>query len=233
MVFKNFSYLYTAKTHNKQIIFKNIKQYKLLPPHNFLKKRNYIKFLLKYIFSFFSYFFFTNINSLFLKNTKLNSLLAKTFIINYKRSRFFPTLTNNNYKYTYVSLSLGLFKHFFSKPKSFKKSKQLYILSIHFFKKLFLFTQIHNLNILVKYIPKYLSEILNILLQPATSDLYPVYPPLIQNKDTSSPIQHSNPFFTNIIFLKNKNYGFIKSKKRGKVKRKVSRKVIKNNNITD
>ena len=235
MFFKNFTQ-HNTFTSNKQIIFKNITNFNTktwqIPKTEIIKKKHYAKFLLRYVFFYFAYFFSTNTNYLFIKHSKLNSLLTKTFIINYKRFRFFPTLTNNNYKHTYVSSSLGLFKRFFLKPKSFKKSKQLYILSIHFFKKLFIFTQLSNLNILVKYIPKYLSEALNILLQPVTSDFYPVYA-RVNDAKTFLGKEHPNPFFKNIIFLKNKNYGFIKTKKKGKVKRKVSRKVIKNNNITD
>jgi hypothetical protein len=236
MFFKKFTQHHVI-TPSQQLFFENTKNYKILSLTNFLKKKYYLKFLLKYVFSYFTYFFSTNISYFFLKNITLNSLLTKTFIINYKRFRFFPTLTNSNYKHTYISLSLGLFKSFFLKPKSFKKSKQLYLLSAHFFRKLFIFTRLLTLKVVVKYVPKYLSEILNVLLQSVTNDLYPVHSLLTTDTQTNNmpgpSLQHPNTTLKHIMFIKTKHYGFLKTKKRGKVKRKVSRKVIKNNNITD
>jgi hypothetical protein len=129
-------------------------------------------------------------------------------------------------------MSLGLFWSFFAKPKSFKKSKQLYLLLINFFRKLLLHTNLQKTVLLIKYVPKYLPELLNTLLQKKLST-------------------HTNPFssnsyisphndsikncvtISNIIFKKTKPYTPPEKRKKGVVKRKVLRKIIKNNNIID
>merc|ERR1712170_58750 len=153
----------------------------------------------------------------------LSLLQVNTLLLNFKRFRFFPTLLNYRNKHTYIPLSLGMFLGYFSKPKSFKKSKQLYILLSSFFKKLLIHTQIRYLTLIVKFIPKYLTELItNLQSQNA-----------IYLENTSLLTTNYNIIIKNIIFSTTKNYFLKKLPKKGKLKRKVVRKIIKNNSIID
>jgi len=113
-------------------------------------------------------------------------------------------------------LSLGLFMKYFLKQKSFKKSKQMYLLLASFLNNI-----THNIyngnkysvNICVKHTPKYLLEVLQTTLT--------------SNKNPNKVVVGS------IAFWKNKHYGKIKTKKKGTLKRKIQKKIISNNNIID
>merc|ERR1711920_3944 len=89
---------------------------------------------------------------------------TKTLLLSYKRNKFFPSLINTLLNHTYITLSLGIFLRFFLKPKSFKKSKQLYLLSMLFFKKLILTCKVSYIYVFVKAVPKYFLEFINNLL---------------------------------------------------------------------
>ena len=181
--------------------------------------RVHIKFLNSYLLLYTYKYTIFNIN-FFLKN---NFFVNKSLLLNFKRFKFFPTLLNSKKNHTYITLSLGLFLSYFLKPKSFKKSKQLYILLITFFKKLLIHTQIRYLTLIVKFIPKYLTELItNLQSQNA-----------IYLENTSLLTTNYNIIIKNIIFSTTKNYFLKKLPKKGKLKRKVVRKIIKNNSIID
>jgi hypothetical protein len=115
------------------------------------------------------------------------------------------------------------------KPRSFRKSKQLYNLLINFFRKLVLYVGVKKLSILVKFVPKYFSELLSMFVRKNVNSYYhPFSNLLIDENSTKSPFT-----ITNLIFINTKPYGFFRKKKKGVVKRKISRKVYKNNMITD
>jgi hypothetical protein len=126
---------------------------------------------LKYIQLKYYYSFLKNYNNsytlLFVQNNF--SIINKTrptkiLLLSFKRNMFFPTLLNS-LGHTYTTLSLGTFLSFFLKPRSFKKSKQLYLLLSHFFRKLLLFLNLKFISLFIKFIPKYFSEILNLLIR--------------------------------------------------------------------
>jgi len=156
-----------------------------------------------------------------------SNAVEKKLLLNFKKNKFFPTLLNT-LGYNYITLSLGTFAHFFNKPKSFKKSKQLYILLVNFLKNLLFYTKILYVSIYVKYIPKYFSEILNTLTSTSTTYLQNPY-----NKNFNLEKKNSLMQIKNLIFINTKPYGFFKNRKKGVIKRKISRKVFTNNNITD
>jgi hypothetical protein len=84
-------------------------------------------------------------------------------------------------------------------------------------------------TLLVKFTPKYFSEMLNILLTKEVSTSY-----INPFTNANQPFPDAKTLLVKkIIFLKNKKYGFKKTKKKGIIKRKILRKVFKNNSITD
>ena len=179
---------------------------------------------LLYLKLFISFFYKPHKN-----NTNLNSS-KNHLILSFKRSKFFPNFISQS-GHTYCGLSLGSFLRFFIKPKSFKKSKSLYILLINFFRKVFFYSLTINLVLVVKFIPKYFSEIINILT--TQNPLTDTNPFTSGQNNINAPAYQQNIYINNIIFLRTKHYGFVKIRKKGVVKRKISRKVLNNNLVLD
>lgn len=145
----------------------------------------------------------------------------------FKRNKFFPTLLSLT-GHTYTTLSLGTFFNFFLKPKSFKKSKQLYILLISFLRKLIIYSNITSIVLRVKFIPRFFPELINLFTNKSLTTYQNPFSQLIINEKPNQ-----TPQITNIVFTNTKPYGIFKKRKKGVVKRKVLRKVYKNNNIID
>jgi len=196
---------------------------------NKLSKSCYI-----YIFSVYFKKYYNTFNCIFIYNyvRKLGqknyiSSYKKILLLSYRRNRFFPTI-NNNQGHTYITLSLGSFLFFFLKPKNFKKSKQMYFLLIHFLIKTLNYLNYPSVVICIKFIPKYLSEVVSLLYKEDSTIHNHPFSSITTKKLKTSKLQVSN-----IIFYNNKDYGTTKQRKKGVVKRKIIRKVHKNNFILD
>jgi len=236
-------------SQNQTVLYKNIQMFILLKlsqlkPQLLRQNLNFIHNFSKTTILTKNYFEYSTSGSCNHPNSKSlrfqTRFSEKTIALNYKRNRFFPTLLNKALRHTYLSLSLGIFWSFFSKPKSFKKSKQLYLLLTHFFQKLIRHTLIPKLTLLVKFVPKYFTELITILLTNGSVLENSSNPFTSQTPGSASgnnKVNHPSPLplvtITRIIFSKTKNYGITKTRKKGTVKRKILRKVYKNNSITD
>ena len=152
----------------------------------------------------------------------------KIFSLNFKRNRFFPTLrtlSNENYLF----LSLGMFLKFFQKTKAFLRSKTMYLLASSFIRKILLFSSLKNLILTISRVPVFLKEILSTINDPVTN-LYknPFNENLVFEKNNINPFK-----FSTIIFLNNKEFGQMKLKKKGRLKRKISKRITLVNRIID
>ena len=206
-------------------------------PHRYKYLTIFIYFVNKFSKIYTNIFFLKNYYLLFYNSHLTTYALPKNLLLNFKRYKFFPAIYNNH-GHTYTILSLGIFLYFFQKPKSFKKSKQLYLLLTQFLKKLIFYSGLVNYKIIVKHTPKYLKEMLNILLinrlnihtNPFSSTSNWVNS---GGNSVENVTKHQIPFINNLVFFNTKHYGYSKTRKKGTVKRKIYRKVIKNNLITD
>jgi hypothetical protein len=99
-----------------------------------------------------------------------------------------------------------------------------------YIRKLFLISKIKNIILVVKKIPLFINEILNFLNSPiAHKFLNPVDNKIIEESETNF-IQIKFLYF---LFLNNKNFSKNKTLKKGRIKRKILRKVIFENKIVD
>ena len=149
-------------------------------------------------------------------------------MLNFKRLRFFPVIrtTKNT---VFASLSLGLLAKFFQKGKFFLKSKIVYLVTAIFLRKILLFSSFTNLILLVNKKPRYFNEILNSI----TTSGITTYEHPFQNttvNEVSRPTRFTFPY---IVFTHNKPYGKIKNKQKGRLKRKISKKIVQINKILD
>jgi hypothetical protein len=170
---------------------------------------------------------------LFLRNYKRNLNLyhgtQKVLNLNFPRNRFFPNLKTLKGE-TYTFLSLGMFSKFFVKNKSFFKTKTMYLLLAGFLRKILLFSSFKFLYMIITKIPAYLKEIMNTINSPVIATYANPF-----NKDITinEKLTH-NPFkFSFFMFLNNKPYGKIKVKKKGRLKRKITKRLTQINKVLD
>ena len=149
--------------------------------------------------------------------------------LNFKKNRFFPYFYMNILKKTIFNNSLGIISKYFSIKKSFLKSKNSYIMSSSYLRRLLIYISPKRLNLNIRKTPKYLKDILTIITTN-TNVLYqhPFHNTIINEKEKDISI-----YFEYINFVNNKALGPIKKKKRGRLKRKISKKVTLYNNVLD
>jgi len=123
-----------------------------------------------------------------------------------------------------------LFLKFFTKTKSFIKNKLLYLLLIGFLKKILLYSLFKNIIIFFKQKPLYLTDILNIIMTPAVN-LYKN--PLNFHKIIDERFLGNTFSIVFMVFLNTKKYNIQKIKKKGKIKRKIFKKIILINRLID
>jgi len=149
-------------------------------------------------------------------------------MFNFKRNRFFPSLFDRK-SGIYLNLSLGLFSQYFNKGKFFIKSKQVYLVVAGFLRKVLLFSDIKRLVFLVKGTPIYLQELLTTLNNPVINLYKHPFADHTINENFVKPKFR----FLMFLFINNRSYSFSKTRKRGRVKRKISKRVTSINRVID
>lgn len=187
---------------------------KLLKSHKFLITRLMVR-----VFSFLT-FVDNQINP--------SSLLNDIIVLNYRRRNFFPCISSFKMR-TFVFSSLGLFSRKFLKSRSFIRSKALYLLSSSFLRKVLIYASFTNLLVYVKRKPLYLQEILSTLFSPVIA---PYKHPFLNTTILENTIK-TDFNITNFIFFNNKSYTYQKKRLRGRLKRRIAKRLIKSNNVLD
>lgn len=149
-------------------------------------------------------------------------------ILNYKKRNFFPNISCTGGK-NLVTTSLGLFAKMFLKGKSFIRNKAVYLVTALFLRKVLLYSSFRGLTLFVKRQPLYFQEIINTLFKPVISTYkHPFNGSVIDEKFVSNQY-----YFNNIIFGLSKNYTYNKTRRRGRLKRRIMKRLVKVNNILD
>ena len=118
---------------------------------------------------------------------------------------------------------------FFNKGRPFLKTKLVYLTLAGFLRKLLLYTMISDLDLYIKGIPIYLPELLNTLHLPTIT---PYKHPF--NEEWVDEVGVKSHFLFNyFIFLNTKSYSFMKTRGRGRVKRKIRKRLVKLNHLID
>ena len=153
---------------------------------------------------------------------------TKVLALNFSREKFFPTLRTLLGE-SYFFLSLGILSKFLLKNKAFTKSKTVFILLASFLRKVLLFSSLKNMYLFVNKTPLYFKEIMSTINDPVVS-IYknPFSNNLVNEKEVPNPFT-----FPIIIFTNNKPYGFLKTKQKGRLKRKISRRLVMINRVLD
>lgn len=153
---------------------------------------------------------------------------TKALSLNFSRGKFFPVIRTLSGS-TYFFLSLGLLSKFLLKGKSFTKSKSVYLLLASFLRKVLLFSSLKNMYLFVNKTPLYFKEIMSSINDSVVS-IYknPFAQTSVNEKELLNPFSFPLIFFTN-----NKPYGFMKTKQKGRLKRKIARRITILNKVLD
>ena len=153
----------------------------------------------------------------------------KILNLNFPRNRFFPNFRTIKGE-TYTFLSLGMFSKFFLKNKSFFKTKQMYLILASFLRKILLFSSLKFLYLIVTNIPTFLKEIMATINNSVINH----YKNPFNESNFINEKSILNPFkFSFFMFINNKPYGKIKNKKKGRLKRKITKRLIQINKVLD
>ena len=151
--------------------------------------------------------------------------------LNFKRLRFFPFLKKEHKNKVFFNTSLGMLSKFFSNAKSSLRQKTSYLLSASFLRKLILYSNIKFLTLKIKGIPLFLKDVISSILNPARKlYFHPFRSPhqLIEEESLTNNFTFHYVLFTNL-----KPHSIMKRKKKGRLKRKITKKVCLLNNILD
>jgi len=130
----------------------------------------------------------------------------------------------------YLSLSVGLLLKFFKYQKALKKNKSLKFLIVKFLRKLLIVSKVNDLTIFLKRMPVLVSEVFKFLLSPLPA---PFQDPITHQQilEEGSGIHSFRIWY--LYFMKTVSYTSMKGRQKGRVKRKIAKKVISKNRITD
>lgn len=130
----------------------------------------------------------------------------------------------------YTSLSVGLFLKFFKNKKSFKKNKVIKLLLVKYLRKLLIVSGIKNIYLYIQKKPLFFQELCKTLTTPMVNSFVNPLTQLSLNENSNN----KQPFFIRYLFFRQiKPYNLMKVCRRGRLKRKIMRRVIKMNRIPD
>ena len=177
-----------------------------------------------------------NIKNIVVSNTTaIKSSNQQVLLLNFKRGKFFPGIMSENVKSkrqtSIITSSLGILSKTLDFKKSLKVSKPSYLRLSEFLRNCLLSVGQVNINFLVKGVPKYLKDILSEFLKKSDKSVANPFgsanllaPRLTLGHSVSmSTLSFSAPYA----------YKPQKIKKKGRVKRKILKKVVKVNRIVD
>ena len=148
----------------------------------------------------------------------------------FKLTKLHLNLESINPKFNLVSLTPGsLFTRFFDK-KNLRGKKQLQTLLMRFTRKLLIFLNLRHLNLIVRGLPFNLLSLVRLLNTPIS---HTIKNPLKANQLFTDKSGVFRTHIWLIHFTKTMFFGKLKLKKKGRLKRKVARKILANNRLTD
>lgn len=180
------------------------------------------KSMLNRSYTRFSYF-------LYYQNRKASVCYNYKLYFTFTPNRFYINLSNAE-GINYLSLSIGLLLKFFKHQKSLKKNKSLKFLLVKFLRKLIIVSKIDNLIVFLKKTPTLVSEVFRFLINPLPS---PFLDPITNRTILEEGRSSYRINISYIYFLKTISYTSMKQRQRGRLKRKITKKVISKNRIVD
>ena len=148
----------------------------------------------------------------------------------FKHGKFKITLEHNVLKHQYFFLSPGLLLKGFDYKKSTKKLQSTKLLLVKMLRKMLLIIKIKNIVLTIKGVPTNLPQYIRTLLTPINHYLVDPTTNTLHDEITKKPFEFN---FHSIFFLKSLHLNNMKLRKRGRVKRKILRKLVLKNKLSD
>lgn len=139
---------------------------------------------------------------------------------------------NQDVNYNYFSLFPGFFLKFYKNRRPLKRTKLFKVLLVKFLRKLLILGNIKTFNMVINRSPTLFTELYKLFITP---NIVPYKVPNKKNFYVDSVVNSSGNTFVarKFIFSRTKFYGLFKERRRGRLKRKVARRLIKKNAILD
>ena len=145
-------------------------------------------------------------------------------------SRLVISLRDSWKDLTHLFASPGLFLRYFEGRKSLKRKRALMVLMVKFVRKILLVLKLSSVNLYVRGVPVYFDTLLSTLFRPLS---HSIVNPLNGESLSESSTLKSDLGFESIQFLTSKPFGYQKPRKRGRVKRKIRRKISQTGSVVD
>ena len=175
-----------------------------------------------------------NLNRNFLNKKHVHTCKQSPYYLEliFMRNRFFPQLFTTLTGKTIFNVTLGIISNYFSKKKNFLRSKASYLMLATYIRRVLVGMSLLNLNLSIRGVPIHLNSILKHILSSSNV----IYKNPFKDTAFVNEIEGSQSFtvhFSYVMFTSSKGFGLMKSKKKGRLKRKIAKRVISNNNILD
>ena len=141
-------------------------------------------------------------------------------------SRLTLLFTNPWTRADYFFVSAGIFTRYFFFQKSVKKSKALKLVMARFTRKMIIMLDLCNIILLVRGLPFMLENLISTLLSPLR---HPFTSPLLGNVFDEVNTAGKSLSVSSLIFFNIKPFGLIKTRLRGRIKRKIRRRIYRLN----
>lgn len=166
----------------------------------------------------------------YLKPRVKNEFVVYRLYLTFTGSRIYANLgTKFGPVDNYFSLSLGLFLKFFKKKKSIKKTKMIKILLMKYIRKLFIISGIISFELFINRTPILLEELINALCNPTGT----FFTNPLNNYNYDDTVEKTTFNFMGIYYITPRPYGVKKGPKKGRLKRKIMRRLIRMNKVLD
>tara|TARA_B110000046_G_C12929201_1_gene370700 strand:- start:430 stop:930 length:501 start_codon:yes stop_codon:yes gene_type:complete len=148
----------------------------------------------------------------------------------FNQHRFVVSLADSATNTTHLFLTTGLLLKYFQRKKSLKKNKAMKLLMARFLRKIFLVLRLKNITLKVRGVPLHLDIFLDMLYRPLSHVFVdPIASVAID--ETKGPKSLIN--INKMDFISLKPFGYQKTRKKGRIKRKIRRKLTKLNSVID
>ena len=151
----------------------------------------------------------------------------------FKYQRLFVVLEDKRQQRTHLFVAPGLFLKYFERKKALKKNRSMKFLMMRFLRKVLLSLGLKSVGVITRGVPLHIDAMLSSLFKPLS---HPFLNPLTGetiNEADSEKVKSKNIFINSILFLAPRPHAIQKTRKRGRIKRKIRRKLVRTNSLID
>ena len=166
-------------------------------------------------------------HSKLLTDSKSNYL---ALVLNFKRVKFFPYMYSKSDNILFTG-SLGIISNRVGKGKCLKTKKMCYLGLSKLLRRVILHSNFASYNLVIRRTPKYLYELLNTLYSQSIN----VYTsPISKTYYNESSYRDNNIIRPALLYYRKvTNYYFRKSGPKGRLKRKITKRLMSSNRVMD